>query len=414
MREEARHSTVLIVGTGASALLSIAYRCYAGRLLAPDGFSEFGVTIAFILFCCAAFGPINGTVARFTAQFAVRGEYGKILTLSRGITRRVVGIGVVGLLVGLLLTRPLASALNLHSPALLPLAYVAILLTLWLSVARGTLRGLQRFDALNWNAVAEAASRLAIGVVVLSLLLTPAAGISAFVVAVGLALVLARVQLSGLFRDHAPCPLDASAVKRFALPMFAFSLAKGGLEHVDVLTVNRFLPPTEAGQFVAAANLSLIIGVLVTPFATLALPLITSLEERGRRIMPTFLRICAYFLVLAAVPVLACWLKPEWILDISFGSEFRAAAPWLGPLVLARLATYLSVLICLQFLARNDFRFLPVYLLGLALEVGALFIWHDSAATMAWVVLASQTVCLVGMVVSLVLRQPRLPGLGRT
>ncbi|MCH8133662.1 MAG: hypothetical protein IIA30_14005, partial [Myxococcales bacterium] len=42
---------------------------------------------------------------------------------------------------------------------------------MWLSVARGTLRGLQRFGALNWNAVAEAASRFAIGVVVLSLLM---------------------------------------------------------------------------------------------------------------------------------------------------------------------------------------------------------------------------------------------------
>ncbi|MCH7719387.1 MAG: oligosaccharide flippase family protein [Planctomycetes bacterium] len=407
MREEARHSTVLIVGTGASALLSIAYRCYAGRVLGPDDFSDFGFTVTFILFCCAALGPINGTVARFTAQFAARGEYGKILTLSRGISRRVVGIGVVGLLVGLLVAGPLANFLNLHSPALLPLAYVTILLTLWLSVARGTLRGLQRFDALNRNAVAEAASRLVIGIVVLSLLVTPAAGISAFLVAVGLVLVLARVQLSGLFRDHAPCPLDASAVKRFAVPMFAFSLAKGGLEHVDVLMVKQFLPATAAGQFVAAANLSLIIGVLVTPFATLALPLITSLEERGRRIMPTFLRICAYFLVLAAVPVLACWLEPEWILVTSFGSEYRAAAPWLGPLVLARLATYLSVLICLQFLARNDFRFIPVYLLGFAIEVGALFIWHDSAATIAWVVLASQTVCLAGMLVSLVLSRTR-------
>lgn len=407
MREEARHSTVLMVGTGASALLSIAYRFYAGRVLGPDDFSEFGVTVAFILFCCAALGPINGTVARFTAQFAARGEYGKILSLSRGITRRVVLFGVVGLLVGLLLTSPLAGALNLRSPALLPLAYMTILLTLWLSVARGTLRGLQRFDALNWNAVAEAASRLVIGLIVLSLWVTPAAGISAFVVAVGLVLLLARVQLSGLFRDHAPCALDASAVKRFALPMFAFSLAKGGFEHIDALTVKQFLPATQAGQFLAAANLSLVIGVLVTPFATLALPLITSLEERGRAVMPTFLRICAYFVVLAAVPVLACWVKPEWILVTSFGSEFRAAAPWLGPLVVARLATYLSVLICLQFLARNDFRFIPVYLLGFAFEVAALFVWHDSAATIAWVVLMSQTVCLVGMSACLVLSRIR-------
>ncbi len=257
MREEARHSTVLIVGTGASALLSIAYRFYAGRVLGPEAYSEFGVTIAFIMFCCAAFGPINGTVARFTAQFAARGEYGRILTLSRGISRRVIAIGAIGLLAGLLLTRPLAAALSLDSPALLPLAYVAIFLTLYLSVARGTLRGLQRFGALNWNAVAEAASRLVIGIVALSLWLTPAAGISAFVVAVGLVVVLARVQLSSLFREHTPCPLDSSAVRRFAIPMFAFSLAKGGLEHVDVLMVKQFLPATAAGQFVAAANLSL-------------------------------------------------------------------------------------------------------------------------------------------------------------
>ena len=110
------------------------------------------------------------------------------------------------------------------------------------------------------------------------------------------------------------------------------------------------------------------------------------------------MRICTYFVLLAAAPTLICWLRPEWVLDVTFSRDFSRAAPWRFPLLLARLATYLSALIGLLLLTRNDYRFLTVYVSGFALEVVALFIWHDSPAMIVRVVLITQVVCLVAMI----------------
>ena len=398
MRLEARHTAILIVGTGATALISIAYRIYAGRMLGPARFADFGAAVSFILLCCAALGPINGIVARFTAQYAARREHGKIRTLSRHISRRVALAGLAFFLTGLLVVTPLSSFLNIHSNATLPVACVAVVLTLLLSVARGLLRGLQRYSALSWNGVAEATSRLGMGAALLALWTTPVAGVAAFVLAAAVALMVARVQLAGSLDRHPAQPLDGSAVRRFALPMFVASLAKGGFEYFDTLAATHFLDPPElAGCYVAAANLSLVIGVLATPFATLVLPLMTSLQEQGRRTTPTFVRICLYFLILAGTPACICWLWPEWVLEVTFAEGFSQAAPWLFPLVLARLATYLAALISMLLLTRDDYRFLLIYVAAFGLEVIGLFIWHESADMIVRVVCVTQFACLMAM-----------------
>ncbi len=399
MRTETRHSLILVVGTGTTALLSMVYSVYAGRMLGPADYADFTAAISLIVLFSLALGPINGIVTRFTAQFASRGEYGKIRTLSREISKRVALFGLIGVLIGLLAVRPLAGVLQFNSPIPLIMAYGLTYLSLLLNVPRGVLRGVQAFGKYSVNTVLEATIRLIAGIVLLQCICGVVSGLSAYLIALTGILVFARFQMRSIWRGHAAESVDGSAIRRFTAPMFVLALCGASFQNIDMLFVKHYFAPADAGHYGAAFTLTRTIGMLVTPFGLLLLPVIAGLYDRGQPIAAPFARICSYFLLLVTGPLLLFWLWPDKIIVLLYGSEYEAAAPLLGLLATARLAGYLAALLELTQSAMNNFRFLYIHVFTLAAEALALMIWHDSLQMIVGVVFVIQGLRLVTMVV---------------
>jgi len=403
MRPETRHSIVLTGGVGLTAALAVLYTVYAGRLLGPAGYADFTAAVSLVAMCYIALGPINGTVARFTAQYAHHDQYGKVLTLAREVTRRVAWYGLLGIGAGLLVVRPLTQVLRFESGRTLLVAYGLIYLTLLLNVPRGVLRGVQRFGQLNVNTVAEAGVRLGSGVVLLHLLRTAVAGLFAYVVGLAVALAASVFQLRRIWRGHAPQALDGAEVRRFTGPMFVMMLTAAAFQHADMLFVKHYFAASVAGVYGAAFTLARSITVLFTPFQTLALPLLTTLYEQGEGRSGSFLRVSGYFLALAVGPVLLFWLWAEPIVVAFYGADFRGGAAYLLGITAARIAGFLAELIALLHITRGSFRFLYIYLSGLLVEMIALLVWHGTLATVVRVMLLAQTATVAALVLHLAL-----------
>ncbi|MHC4696671.1 MAG: glycosyltransferase [Planctomycetota bacterium] len=381
MRTETRHSIVLLAGTGITVVLSLAYSVYAQRVLGPVQAADFVAALSLVALCQIALGPINGTVTRFTAQFASHGQYGKVRTLSREITKRVALYVLVGVAVGLVLVKGVAGLLQFQSVTPLLVAYGMIYVTLLLSVSRGVLRGLQAFAQLNVNTILEAAVRLAVGLALLEFLGVASAGLSAYLIALILTLAISYLQMSRAraahdrlgSRTHTPVEnrchtesspntesVDGRAVLRFTGPMFLMMITSAGFQNIDMLMVKHYFGGTDAGIYGAAFVLARSIGALVTPFTTLLLPLMTTMHERGERIAGTFARVSGYFLALAAIPVVLFWLWSDRIIAVLYGPQFAGAASILLIVTIARLLGYLAHMIALAGAATNRFRFLYV------------------------------------------------------
>lgn len=397
MRTETRHSIVLTAGTGTTAVLSLIYTVYAGRQLGPERYADFTAAASFAFFCCIALGPINGTVARFSAQYASHGVPGKIRTLTSKTTKTVALVGLAGLVVGVLMLKPLAAVWHFSSYGPLVVAYGMVYLTLLLSVTRGVLRGVQSFNQYNVNILLEAAIRLVLGVTLLHLIGGATAGLVAYVLALVVVVIVSPWQLRGVWRGHKPAAIDGGEVRRFTIPMFVAIFTYAGYQNLDMFFVKGHFAASDAGQWSAAFALTRALGVLVTPFTILLLPLITTLHEKGHRIGPAFLRTCSYFLILAAGPLVLFWWWPVDTIKLLYADEYLAAAPLLLPLGAARLACYLTYLIVLTFASRARFGFLYVYVPGLAVEVAALFVWNDSLVAVAVAVLSTQVITMLSL-----------------
>ncbi|NOX57270.1 MAG: oligosaccharide flippase family protein [Planctomycetes bacterium] len=408
VRPETKHSLLLVASTGFTALVSFVYSVYAMSILGPEAAADFMTAMAVATFCFIALGPINGTVAKFAAEFAVRDDWNSIATLQRVATWKVGVIGGAGCVIGCLLAQPISVWLRFDSALPLVVAFVMVWLTLLLSVARGVLRGTQRFGQYSLNIITESVVRLIAGIGLLSIIRSATGGLLAFVVGLLVILIVSRVQLADLWRLRQPSDINHQAINRYLKPMCVMMAVTAAFANIDMMLVKRFFDSHDAGIYGAAFALARGMSVLVTPFGILILPLVAGLQERGRPVRQTIVRICGYFVALSAVPLVVFAVWPTRVLSLVLLDGYIEAAPLLFPLTAARLLGHLNGLIALSHASLSRFGFLRVILPALIVEIALLALFHDTRMTVILIVLIVQVVTFVALVAhSMLPRTPR-------
>lgn len=369
MSTEFRHTLNLVIGTGATAAAALVYASITARALGKELFGEVAVCLSIIMAAQTAFGPINGIVSRFTADYASRGAWGMVRTLHRAFTMRVLRWGAVGALATLLAAAPLRDLFQLSSTTLLYLSYTILFITLWLSVGRGVLRGAQAFTAHNVNTILDAAIRLLCGAVLIYFWPSPGPALLAYLIGLLVTLAYTPRQLGALWKNHVAQSIDGAAVRRFAWPMFALMLITASFQNVDMLYVKHEFSAEEAGIYGAAFTLTRLMAVLVTPFNVVLLPLLAARHAGGLPVHGSLARQCLYFLLLAAGPLALFALWPHHVVRVFFSGTYEPAAVLIAELALVRLLGHMCHMVALAGAAIGDFRYLYFYAPLFALQV---------------------------------------------
>ncbi len=407
VKPEARQSIILLIGTGITTVLSMLYSIYAARTLGPAVAADFFAALSLIAFGQIALGPINSTVTTFTAQFAAKSQYGKVRTLHRKIFRKVLFFGLLGIPLTAVTIKPLLHFLWFESYGPLAISFCMLFGLMLLSVARGVLRGDQQFMALNINTIIEAGSRLVIGVLILHWWTNAAAGLSAYVLALMITLLISQIQVKKIWAGHESSEIDGRAVLRFTGPMLILMAVSAGYQNIDMFCAKHYFSDVEAGLYGAAFTLARTISAVVTPFTTLLLPLLSSMYNQGKPLGGTFFRICGYFLLLAAVPMLLFGLWPQQIMQMLYGEAFTDAGYVLFTLAMARLVGYLCHMLALALAAMHRFRFLYLYVAGLVVLGVWLAQTHTSTLQIARICLIVEGVVLISMLIWMWLESAR-------
>ncbi len=405
MRDEMRQSLILLVGIGAAATLGLVFTVFAGRQLGPALNAELVGALAIVYWCQLALGPINGTVARFSAKYAAEKSPGKIRTLACAVAKRTAKWGLLGGAAVVLISQPISRLFNFQSVIPFVGAVVIVYLTLQLSVVRGVLRGVKEFGQLNANTIVEAGTRLFVGAALLLWLVDIRVALSAYVIALIVSLGVGSWQLSRIWKGHATEHVDGNAIRRFGFPMLILMFTSAGYQNVDMFLAKYAFAPHVAGEYGAAFSLSRTIGVLVTPFATMLLPLLAGLHEHGRSTMGPFFRVLFYFVCIVCPPILVFALWPEAVVTTLYGNEFVGTAQFLFSVTVLRVVGHLCHLVAIAGSAVASFRFLYVYLLGLAIQAAVLAVWRPTGVTMVWTLTAVQTLVLFVILIEVLNKQ---------
>jgi len=398
-RSLSRDGMTLVTGIGVTTVLGLVFQVVAQRMLGPVESAPFVTALAIVALFQLGLGPFNGTVARFTAQFAAREEWSQIKSLVRRMTRRITLFLLIAAVPVALLLIPARNWLRFDSIGPLAIAVVAVAGLLLLSVFRGALRGARDFGAFCTNTICEAGLRLVAGVLLLIFWSRAEVALSAFLIAIVGVLLLSRWQIGRFPGEAASADAPPLELRRFFVWMLIFMLASAGYQNVDMLAVRRFFDDAVVGEYGAAFTLARAVSALATPFTTLLLPTIAGLNAKGWNTKWTMLLIIGQFIVLGGLflVVVGFWADP--IVALLFGEAFTAAGSLLFGVSLARLLGFLAHLILLAAVAVDDFRLLWVYVPGLLVQMVLVALYNESPEATVHALIIGHAIVLVGVVV---------------
>lgn len=373
--DEVRHTIELVCGGGIAAGLTFAYILAAGRMLAPSAYGEFSAALSFFYVVAVASSPLTPTIARLVTRYELTGQHERSRELQRAAILTVIRWSVIAAIPLLIGTILLSTFLRFVSPLPILLALGSALVFALLSVQRGMLQGQGRFRSYVGNTILEAGLRLAAAMALLYYFASPTAALAAYLAA----LLVAGVPLGGVPAASASkSRIDWTDFTKLAGPTLIAMVGLAVLQNVDILAVKRWFSSGEAGYYGAATSILRVISVLFVSVYTISGPLLTHRFEKGESLIPATLRLCAYFIALAAVPTLLFAAWGQNIVVMFYGPAFREAGHILVALSGLPMLTYLSVILGQAFITLGDRAFGRVYLAFACLQILAFWFAHDT------------------------------------
>ena len=390
-----RETVELVAGAGLAAAMTIGYIVIVGRLVGPAEYTDFSAARSAISFVGLTVSPLTPTISRLTAAYRSRGVGGAVRALRAASLRRIsIAAGAMAL-AGVLASFALAGALQFRTATPLVLAFVAVFLYAIISVDRGVVQGLLLFRAYNFNVVTEAAARLAIAVILLSIAPTAAGALVGYAAALAIAELMLARRLRRESAENATAPVDWPEVQRVAVPVVLLMIAIAIFQNSDMIAVKRWFAPAEAGGYGAATAIARGIGVVFVPFYVVAGPLLTSLHEAGKPVFAQTLRLAGSFALAVIGPLAVLAAAPRLLLTALYGAEFEHAAAIVAPLAGVSVVTCIGLMLGQALITLHDARFLGGYLVCAAMQIVGLTLFHDSFAEVLVVLFVTQSAALL-------------------
>lgn len=394
MNLDVRRVSELVAAAGVTAILTIAYIIYTGRVLGPAEYADFSGGLSVIYLFSVALSPVTPTIARLVARHFVRNDFGSIAALrSAVLSRLLIVIAIAGVLL-FAFSRLIARLLHFRTTSTVLIAFVAALLFAFLSVDRGVLHGLMRFRTYNINTVVETIIRVGGAFVLLRFYRDSSAALASYAVGLLVAEVAIALRFEREWRHVERGRVDWQEVIRLTLPMLILMLAIAVFQNADVLAVKRWFHATDAGVYGAASAIARAFGVIFVPLYVLAGPLLTGAHESGRPIRGLTLQLCAVYLALSAMPLAIFIVWPERIMRLLYGPAYSAAGPLVARLGGVAIVTYTALMLVQALITVSDFRFLVVYGAAVVVQLATLFFMHGGFADVISALYVPQTIVL--------------------
>ena len=386
VRSRGGHGPALLLSAAACAALgNFAFHALGSRLLGPTDYSSLAALMALLVVAAVPVGAVQTAV---TQAAATANDASAALTVEH-----TAHVGLILLIIGLGAAVPLNHALALHDMWGVALAAAWAAVASVGAVAKGTLLGHLRYGAVSTALVVGAATRVALGALLIPVLNVEGAML-ATIGGEALAATIALASIhEGLFAFRArplrPRASDASIALGAQLGLWV-------LAGIGTIVGRRVLPSSQAGNFAAAATVTN--AALFLPLATAAAFFPKFTRDGSRRMLTGALALAA---VLGTLPAVVLAAAPARAVHLLAGQSFFADRTVVALLAAASALVGISGVAMFFLLARRRPSALIVWVGASLAFVGSLAV-HDARALS--IVTFTAAVCATAATVSAAFR----------
>jgi O-antigen/teichoic acid export membrane protein len=397
LRSLFRHGLLLSTLNILGGSVSYAFQLLLGRFLSPSEFALYGALGALIVVFSAPMGAMSLYLARIVSGEKVMHDgffpadfYWK--TLRASIYFSGVFLVVFGIFANFIQS-------HLKSQEFTPIAILGFLLVIniFVSINSGFIQGMQLFLLLGLVGLAGVILKLILGIPFVAM------GFGVNGVMFGLLLAIGAVCFMGVyFLIRLPRSLKVFPEKHIRrvgftglLPILIANIAIAALTQLDIVFVNWFFSPEEAGMYAAASVLGK--AVLYIPSGLITVLFAFSAEDNAKGVDGRGILIPAVLLSLFLCGCIAMlyWLFGVDLIKYVYGEAYFDAGEILRWYGLAVLPISMMMLAESFLIARGRLLFSWLILLSCPFQYWAIYLWHEDFIQILFIIGVSGMVLVI-------------------
>lgn len=322
-------ATLVIVGQILYSVSKLVERIVIARFLTPDAYGEVNIGLALMTLAVTIglIGFRQGVpryMSRLDDQRDKRGVWVTGLAIAGTIGIALGGLFLfnVGPVAGVFFEDP-------QNERLLALFVVSVPFVIGMQVGIGAIRGLEN---TRYRTYTRDLLYPGLRLLVIIGMLTTGAGIMAagyaYLIAALVSFVVAHALLNRLLPLVGPVRTHAREMLAFSIPLVVSNLLSRLLTRTDTLMLGYFRPSYEVGLYSAAFPLATALGLILSSFGFMYLPVASRLDAENKRdeVDAIYTLTTKWIYVLTFPLFLTLVAFPSDVLSITFGSEYAPAS----------------------------------------------------------------------------------------
>lgn len=311
-------SLTLLAGSGLVGVANLVYNVITARMLGPAGFAHVTAVYTLLMLASAITLSFQAVCAKYVASHEPCEDKAAIFS-SLHLRSWIAGVGL-GLL--LFLFNPvLTKYLNLPNQVLISLLALGTAFYIPLGVRRGYIQGVHAFTSLAGNLMVEGLVRLGGAFFLIEVGL----GVEGAVLASVIAVVASYFLASPRPNLKPPARLTIPIASGEGLQAIVFFAGQGAINNFDIVLMNHFFIPAQAGIYAAVSLVGRLINMFVWSVVNTMFPVSAAARSSDREARPVLFMSLGMVSLLLTILILGLWAIPSFLWRTLFGAHFEAA-----------------------------------------------------------------------------------------
>jgi len=396
------NNAIVFILLNSSGALNYIFQIILGRTLSPEQYGGFNSLLATSALITTPFTILHLVFSRFIAGMADN-KLQKIKALLTICLKTILAIVFGIALIGLLSAQWLQNFLHTETSLPIILILLATCFAAFQNVVIAACEGMQRFLTLGIISGGGSLARLLFAILFVVVLgWGIEGGLLAVTFAVSSGLVFGVWQLRDVFKSQVVVLPSNSWLEmaRFSIPSFLMITMVTIMCNIDIILVRHYCPQDQAGYYATATILGRIAFFLPSSLLMVLFPSVAKATASGAKDHQYLLVSLGLTTILSGIVFLVFFLAGQSIIQVVYGNQYFSAAPLLTIVTAAMGLLAVSHVIFSYNMARSEFSFLWFLIGGVLLMLSLVFLYHDSAKTIAWILLFSSATIFLGTILN--------------
>ncbi|MGB3345724.1 MAG: oligosaccharide flippase family protein [Candidatus Humimicrobiia bacterium] len=355
------------------------YTLIMARMLGPAEFSLFASLISIFMILSSLISTIQTVTTKYVSNYFAERDYKSISNFFFSSFKKIALICLIVFLFFILASKQIALFLNTVSPIPIIILGSMVSISMFVSISRGTLQGIQNFFHLSLNLIIDAILRLVIGILLVYFGFKNSGAVGSASISGFLAILISVIPLSFIFKNrNNKQDINFFEVYKYTVPVLIASICLFILISFDIVLVKHFFNELNASQYSAAATMGKIVIFIPGAIGLVMFPKVAEYHKKNLDSIGILKKSLFITLILCGGVTICYFLFPNFIIRVMFGKAYENSAYLIKFFGIAMTFFALNNILISYNLSIEKFKFILPTIISTILQIVLIYLFHDS------------------------------------